>query len=124
VLLALGAAYQKYLGAIEEQQEILAGITDISMNAFAMESIVLRAQKLAATRRGEVAGDMCRVFVREAIEQIDQAARTVLAACSEGDSLRTNLMVLRRFVKFDPVDSIALRRRITARLLEAERYVV
>jgi hypothetical protein len=67
---------------------------------------------------------MCRVFVREAIEQIDQAARTVLAACSEGDSLRTNLMVLRRFVKFEPADSIALRRRIAARLLEAERYVV
>ncbi len=123
-LLALGAAYQKYLGAIEEQQEILAGITDISMNAFAMESVVLRAQKLAAARRGELAGEMCRIFVRDAIEQIDQAARTVLAACSEGDTLRTNLMVLRRFVKFEPVDSIALRRRIAARLLEAERYVV
>ena len=111
-------------GAIQEQQEVLAGITDISMNAFAVESVVLRAQKLAAARRGELAGEMCRIFVRDAIRQIDDAAHTVLAACSEGDMLRTNLMVLRRFVKFEPVDSIAIRRRIAVRLLEAERYVL
>src|SRR5260370_641903 len=48
----------------------------------------------------------------------------VLAACSEGDSLRANIAVLRRFTKYDPVDAIALRRQIAGRLLDAERYVV
>jgi len=51
-------------------------------------------------------------------------ARTVLAGCSEGDSLRTNLVVLRRFAKYEPVNAIALRRSIAGRLLEAERYIV
>ena len=51
-------------------------------------------------------------------------ARTVLAACSEGDTLRTNLAVLRRFTKYEPVDAIALRRQIAQRLLDAERYIV
>jgi len=50
--------------------------------------------------------------------------RAVLAACSEGDALRTNLAVLKRFTKFEPVDAIAVRRRIAGRLLQAERYVV
>jgi len=68
--------------------------------------------------------DMVAVFSREAMDTIDSAARTVLAACSEGDALRTNLAVLKRFTKYEPVDMIGLRRRIAARLIQAERYVV
>jgi alkylation response protein AidB-like acyl-CoA dehydrogenase len=123
-LLVLGAAYQRYLNALEEQQEILAGITDIAMNAFAMESAWLRARKLASRGRGDHVADMCAVFSREAIQQTEATARTVLAACAEGDTLRTHLAVLRRFTKFEPADLIALRRRIAQRLLDAERYVI
>ena len=56
--------------------------------------------------------------------RIEMFARPVLAACSEGDALRANMAILRRFAKFEPVDSIALRRRIAERLLAAGRYVV
>jgi hypothetical protein len=48
----------------------------------------------------------------------------VIAACSEGDPLRMNLSILKRFTKCDPVNAIALRRGIATRLLQAERYVV
>jgi Acyl-CoA dehydrogenase, C-terminal domain len=123
-LLLMGVAYQKYLTAIEQQQEILAGICDVVMEAFAMESYTLRARKLAESGKGAQAADMCRVFVRDAMARIEAAGRTVLAGCSEGDSLRANLAVLRRFTKYDPVDAIALRRQIAGRLLDAERYVV
>jgi hypothetical protein len=58
------------------------------------------------------------------MDTIESAARTVLAACSEGDALRTNLAVLKRFTKYEPVDLIAVRRKIAARLIQAERYVV
>jgi len=123
-LFALGVAYQKYMAAIEDQQEILAAITDISMNAFAMESALLRTQKQTKNRKGENARDMTAVFLREAMETIESAARTVLAACSDGDALRMNLAALKRFTKFEPVDAIATRRRIAARLLSADRYIV
>jgi butyryl-CoA dehydrogenase len=123
-LFALGVAYQKFMNALEDQQEILAGLTDIMMNAFAMESVLLRTQKLAAQKKGDIAAEMCPVFLREAMETIESAARTVLAASSEGDALRTNLAVLKRFTKFEPVNAIAVRRKIAARLLEADRYVV
>jgi butyryl-CoA dehydrogenase len=124
-LLVLGVAYQKYLTAIEEQQEVLAGITDILMNVYAMESAFLRSQKIARSgRNAENASEMAEVFAREAMDTVETAARTVCAACSEGDALRTNLAVLRRFTKYEPVNAIGLRRKIAARLIEAERYVV
>jgi butyryl-CoA dehydrogenase len=124
MLLCLGVAYQKYMTALEDQQEILASLTDIAMNAFAIESAVLRCEKLAERGKAQLAQEMCAVFARESMETIESAARNVLAACSDGDTLRTNLAVLKRFTKFEPVNAIALRRKIAARLLDAERYVV
>ena len=123
-LFALGVAYQKFGTALEEQEEVLAAITDIAMNAFAMESVYLRAQKLAKLGKGEIAADVTSVFLREAMEIVESSARNVLAASSEGDTLRTNLAVLKRFTKFEPVNAIAARRRIAERLLAAGRYVV
>ena len=113
-----------YREAWEEQQEILAALTDIGMNVFAMESVLLRTAKLAAQGKGEVARDMCAVFLQEAMELVESLARAVLAASSEGDALRTNLAVLKRFTKSEPVNAIALRRNVAARLLQAERYTV
>jgi hypothetical protein len=89
-----------------------------------MDSVALRTAKLTSSRKGEMAADMCAVFLQEAMETVESCARTVLAACSEGDALRTNLAVLKRFTKFEPVNAIALRRNIAARLLQAEHYVV
>ena len=123
-LFAVGIAYQKYMNALEEQQEILANLTDVAMNIFAMESVYLRTMKLAAHGKGDVAKDLCAVFLRQAMEIIESAARTVLAASSEGDSLRTNLSVLKRFTKYEPANAIALRRNIAARLLQADRYTL
>jgi len=123
-LFALGVAYQKYGAALEDQQEVLASITDIAMNAFVMESVELRARKLAQLHRDEIAADISAVFLREAMEIVESAARNALAACSEGDALRTNLAVLKRFTKFEPVNAIAARRRIAKHLLTAGRYIV
>jgi alkylation response protein AidB-like acyl-CoA dehydrogenase len=120
-LFVLGVAYQRYLNALEEQQEVMAGITDIAMSAFAMESAVLRARKMAAPG---LAHAMTQVFAREAMETAESAARTVLAACSEGDALRMNLSILKRFAKCEAVNSIGLRREIASALLEAGKYRV
>ena len=123
-LLLLGVAYQKYVTAIEQQQEVLAGISDIAMEAFAMESVTLRARRLAESGKGAQAADMCRVFARDALARVEIGGRTVLAACSEGDALRTSLAMLRRFTKYEPVDAIGARRQVAGRLLDAGRYIV
>ncbi len=123
-LLAAGVAVQRFATDLENQQEVLGGIADIMMETYAIESAVLRTEKLLATGRGEHAGDMTAVFARDAMGRIESAARTVLAASSEGDTLRTQLVFLRRFTKFEPVNSVVLRRRIAERLIAAEKYIV
>jgi len=113
-LFLVGVAYERFRDKLEDQQEVLARITDVLMNAYAMESVSLRAAKAAQ----ENACDMAAVFAADAMDTIESAARAVLAACSEGDPLRTNLAVLRRFARRDPVDCIGLRRKISRRLLD------
>jgi alkylation response protein AidB-like acyl-CoA dehydrogenase len=119
-LFLLGVAYQRFSDKIEEQQEVMAGITDVLINAYGLESATLRARKIGR----ENAMGMAAVFTADAMDAIEISARTVLAACSEGDDLRVNLAVLRRLAKRDTENTIALRRRIAARLLESGKYVV
>ncbi|MBI3667935.1 MAG: acyl-CoA dehydrogenase family protein [Acidobacteria bacterium] len=123
-LLTAGVAFQRFLADLENQQEVLAGISDIVMEAFEMDSAVLRAEKLARAGRGENACDMAAVFVRDAMGRVELAARAVLAACAEGDMLRAHLAFLRRLTRFEPVNIIALRQRIASRLIAAEKYLV
>ena len=68
-LFTMGTAVQKFMGALEEQQEVVANITDILMNAYAMESATLRAEKSARSgKNAENAKDMAAVFAREAMK--------------------------------------------------------
>jgi len=125
-LMTLGTAAQKYLMALSDQQEILMGIADIITDAYAMESAILRAQKLAASQ-GEAAAarylDMTRVFCNDAVERIEMHAKNTLSAMAEGDELRTLLAALRRFTKLTPMNTIAARQRIANVMIEANRYV-
>ncbi|MDP9054718.1 MAG: acyl-CoA dehydrogenase family protein [Acidobacteriota bacterium] len=117
-LLLMSAAFEKFGAALEQQQEIMAAIADVVMETFAMESVQLRARKTSS------AADICAVMLADAMGRIEAFGRPVLAACSEGDALRANMAILRRFAKFEPVDSIALRGRIADRLLAAGQYAV
>ena len=119
-LFLLNVATKKYGDNMEQQQEVVAGITDVLMNAFALESATLRAKKTGK----ESAADMTAVFADEAMENIKASSKTVLAACSEGDELRANLALLHGMTAFELVNSIALRRKIAGRLLQAGKYVV
>jgi alkylation response protein AidB-like acyl-CoA dehydrogenase len=122
-LLAIGIAYQKYGMEVQKQQEVLMSISDIIMGALAMESSLLRSRKLAASEKGGNTADMCAVFLREAMDQVEISCRNVLGACLDGDALRRNMSVLRSFANYEPADAIALRRNIASRLLATERYV-
>jgi alkylation response protein AidB-like acyl-CoA dehydrogenase len=125
-LMTLGTAAQKYMMGLADQQEILIGIADIIMDTFAMESAILRARKLAASKGEEAASryiDMTRVFCNDAVERVEANAKNMLAAMSEGDELRTMLAALRRFTKWTPVNTISARQRIADALIQANKYV-
>lgn len=124
-LMTLGTAAQKYMMALGDQQEVLMGIADIIMDAYAMESALLRAQKLAASQGESAAAryiDMVQVFCNDAVERIEARAKNTLAGMAEGDELRTLLAALRRFTKMTPMNTIAARQRIADVLIGANKY--
>ncbi|MGH9794950.1 MAG: acyl-CoA dehydrogenase family protein, partial [Candidatus Acidiferrales bacterium] len=124
-LLAGGQAAQKYREGLKDQQEILRAMANMLMETYAMESCLLRTQKAAAARgqaAAQVMVDATRAFVYDAADRVEKEARTVLAATFEGDTLRTQLAVLKRFHKREGVGGVALRRNVAAAVLAGDRY--
>ena len=126
-LFVAGIATQKYMQAIQDEQEIMAAIANMVIETYAADSAVLRAYKLVQ-RNGEAASAlacaMTRLYVAGAMEKIESAARIVIAACAEGDMLRSQLAILRRLCKYDPFNVVSLRRSIAQRVIEAGKYQV
>jgi hypothetical protein len=112
---------------LQNQQEVLLNSADIIMDAYQMESAILRARKLAVAEGEEAARhavDMASVFCNDAIQRIEMNARNTIAAIAEGDEGRTLLVALKRFTKNNsPINTIAARQRIADALIEANTYV-
>jgi len=126
-LFAAGSATQKYMQGIQDQQEIMGAIADMTIETYAMESAVLRAQKIVASK-GEAGASlavaMTRVYLSQAMEKIEAAARKVIAAVADGDMLRTQLAILRRLAKYQPFNTIALRQQIAHKMIERGKYTL
>ncbi len=125
VLLVAGSAVQRYMQALEHEQEVVGVISNLVMAVYAMESALLRTLKLSAKAPADAAGvatAAARACISEAADRIETEARRGLARIAEGDTLRTNLSVLRRFLKRTPPDSIGLKRQLADRALEMGRY--
>jgi alkylation response protein AidB-like acyl-CoA dehydrogenase len=126
-LFAAGAATQKYMQAIQDQQEIMGAIADMTIETYTMESAVLRTQKIVETK-GEAAAAlpiaMTRVYLSQAMEKVESAARKVIAAVADGDMLRTQIAILRRLAKHEPFNTIELRQQIAQKTIERGKYTL
>src|SRR5271166_652444 len=124
-LFVAGAATQKYMQAIQDKQEVMGAIADMTIEIYAMESAVLRAQKMVE-QKGEASAAlplaMTRVYLTQALEKVEAAAKKVIADVAEGDMLRTQLAIVRRLAKYEPFNTIALRQQIAQKTMEAGKY--
>jgi alkylation response protein AidB-like acyl-CoA dehydrogenase len=124
-LQSAGGAVQKYREKLADEQELVAALSNIVMEIYAMESSLLRAQK-AANGKGQATAqpmiDAARVFISDAAERVEHEAKRAIAALHEGDMLTTQMSVLKRFAKRAPVDTIALRRNVAAAVQSQDRY--
>ena len=123
-LMILGTAAQKYMADLSNQQEVLMNAADIIIEAYQMETAILRAQKMA--QKGDAANqiDMASVFCNDAIQRVEAKAKNTLAAITEGDETKMMLVALKRFTKNNsPVNTIAARQRIADTLIAANKYI-
>ena len=124
-LMILGTAAQKYMMELQSQQEVLMSCADIIMNAYAMETAVLRAKKLA--EKGSNAENqilMAQVFCNDAIQKIEATAKNTIAGMLDGDEAKMLLVALKRFTKNNsPINTITARQQIADTLISANKYV-
>ncbi|MBV8827733.1 MAG: acyl-CoA dehydrogenase family protein [Acidobacteriaceae bacterium] len=121
-LLILGLTARTFGAELESRQELSTYLADIIMDVFAMESVFLRSRKSWAANKASIAPEICMVYVRDRMANIERVARNVIGACTTGDERVKQMSVLKTLAGYDPLNSIELRAKIAARVLERERY--
>lgn len=126
VLMIAGAAVQKFMMKLSHEQEILMNCADIMIEIYAIESGLLRLEKLVGVR-GEDActlqKDMVMVYLHDAVTKAQHAGREAIQSFAEGDELRVMLMGLKRFTKIEPFNTKDARRKIADAMLAESKYV-
>ena len=124
-LLVAGSAVQKYLQALADEQEVVGVLSNLVIDVYAMESVLLRARKKLRHSTFDACAvdlDTARCYIYEAANRMEFEAHRALARIAEGDILRSQLALLRRFLRHTPADIIELKRRVANRALEVKRY--
>lgn len=125
ILLTAGAAVQKLMTKLENEQEILMHIADMVIDTFIAESALLRAWKLTDQRGAAATSfelDMMRTNLYDAADRINKSGKDAINAFADGDEQRMMLLGLKRFTKVDPFNSKEARRRIADRLINDNKY--
>jgi len=126
-LLTAGAVYQAHPDDLEQQQELLGMISDIIIECFAMDSSLLRVQKMMSRGDGistEIPQAIVSIYTVEAMMRVERWAKLIFAAVAKGDVFRTQLSALKRLTRYLPVDAVNLRRKVADRVLHVGRYLV
>jgi alkylation response protein AidB-like acyl-CoA dehydrogenase len=124
-LMVAGAAVQKYMMQLPEEEELLGLIGDMAIEVFAMESGLLRALKKiekSADEKSQIQKAMVKVFVNDAFDRVAHHARQGLAAIAEGEALKTQVIALEKITRFTPVNTVALRREVANYTIKLGRY--
>lgn len=127
-LMVGGTAAQKYMQKIVKEQEIIEILANMAIEIYAMESALLRAKKAldADAESAETKVELALAYTYDAFPKLDAWAKQALAYIygEGGDMLRTNLSVAKRLCKYTPINLIAVRQKIAAKVLDAGKYVV
>ena len=127
IMMTAGAAVQKLMMKIEQEQEVLMNIADMAIHTFNAESALLRVAKLVETK-GEAACqfelDIMRTYLYDAADAINKFGKDAINAFADGDEHRMMLLGLKRFTKVEPFNSKEARRRIVAKLRNDGKYAL
>jgi hypothetical protein len=119
-LLLSGAAVQRFGTGLEEEQELLAGLADLAIDLFAMESVVERAALATAL----IHGDLASLIVADRAASVEARAKGLAGRVAEGDEARTLVAGIRRLMRTDPIDRIAIARRVAAAVASHAGYPI
>ncbi|PNU19617.1 acyl-CoA dehydrogenase [Geothermobacter hydrogeniphilus] len=125
-LILSGAGVQKYMNKLVDEQEILMAAADLAIQIFAIESALLRAEKISPAvteRKRELLRAAVKVFCFNAAEIAGSAAKRGAYYIEEGDTLTMILSGVRRFSKYDASGLLQAKRALAAAAIEDEKYL-
>lgn len=126
VLMVAGAAVQKFMTKLSEEQEIIMNLADMVIETYAAESVLLRVEKridLLGNDVNTLHTDIAMVYLHEAVERVNNAGKSAITSFAESDELRVMLMGLKRFTKIEPLNLKDARRRIADALIAKNDYI-
>ena len=125
VLMVAGSAAQKLMMELAKEQEVLMNISDMIIELYIAESVLLRVEKLTNSKNNVKISeqiDILSVYLYDVADKLNKFGKDALNSFAEGDELRMMLMGLKRFTKQRPFNVKESRRRIAAHLIEEEKY--
>lgn len=114
-LMVAGAAVQKFMMKLSDEQELLMSMADVLIEIYIAESCLLRVEKLIGLRGEkacEIQKEIALIYLHEAMEKVASSGRHAITSFAEGDELRLMLMGLKRFTKIDPYNLTKARRKV------------
>jgi len=124
-LMVAGAAVQKFMMKLSDEQEVLMNLADMLIEAYAAESTLLRVEKLIGLKGEaacEVQKEMAIIYLHYAVEKAASCGRQAITSFAEGDEQRLMLMGLKRFTKVDPYNLKEARRKVANYAIEKGEY--
>jgi len=125
-LVLAGTGVQKFMATIKDEQEILLAVADVAINIFAIESVILRAEKIlpacSESKKAAIKATV-KVFTFNGSEKAASAARRAAYYIEEGDNLTMLLAGIRRFTKYDATGLLPAKRQLASASLEADKYL-
>jgi hypothetical protein len=124
-LMVSGAAVQKFMMKLSDEQEVLMNLADMLIEGYVAESTLLRVEKLIGMRGEkacEIEKEMAIIYLHHAVEKATSAAKEAIYAFAEGDELRLMLLGLKRFTKIDPYNLKEARRKVANYVIEKGEY--
>lgn len=124
-LLVAGSAVQKLMMGLEKEQELLMHCSDMMIDILAMESGMLRAEKLVnlhGQESSQIYVDMVKCYFFDAMDRINVAGKSALVAFGSGDELRMMLMGLKRYTKYENINTKEVRRAVADKLIAEGGY--
>jgi alkylation response protein AidB-like acyl-CoA dehydrogenase len=124
-LMVGGKAAMALQDRIEDEQEIMMNLADVMIEIYAAESVLLRTEKLVSQRgEGACAAQiaMSRIYLYEAIDKVEAAAKEAIVSFAKGDEQKVMLMGLKRFTKPDFINTKELRRQVADVMIGEGKY--
>ncbi len=125
ILMTSGAAVQKLMMKIEQEQETLMNIADMAIETFNAESVLLRVMKIVE-EKGEAACqvylDIMRTYLYDAADRVNKSGKDAINSFADGDEQKMILIGLKRFTKAEPFNTKDARRRIADQMIAAGKY--